>query len=136
MSRRIQYKSEEDLDEPIINLTPLIDVVFVVLISFMLIAPVLEIDSIELAAAVGTKQEAMHENPLAIQIRGDNSIWFQGEKLSLEVFEKKLRAEKKRSSSTPQLIPDAHCHFETYAKVKNILELAGFEQMDIVLRPK
>jgi biopolymer transport protein ExbD len=43
--------SNAESDEPLINLTPLIDVVFVVLIIFILIAPMLEIDRVKLATS-------------------------------------------------------------------------------------
>ena len=131
---------EEDFpDEPIVNLTPLIDVVFVVLISFMIIAPVLEIDSILLASSgPASKKEsfAAQSNPLTISIHADNSIWFQVNRVNLETLEKHLLLEKKRRpNETPQMIPDARSHFEVYAQVKNVLETCGFEQLDIILRP-
>ena len=138
-SRRLQLLDEELPDEPLVNLTPLIDVVFVVLISFMLIAPILDIDSIALApSGPSSKKEspAVQNSPFAISIRMDNSIWFQGQQMNLETLEKHLLLEKKRRwAETPQVIPDARSHFETYVQVKNVLEACGFEQMDIVLRP-
>ncbi len=137
--RRPPPLEDDSSDEPLVNLTPLIDVVFVVLISFMLIAPVLDIDSIVLApSGPSSKKEsiAVQNSPLAISIRADNSIWFHGEKVSLPDLEKHLMLEKmRRPAETPQLIPDARSHFETYAQVKAVLEKCGFEQMDIILRP-
>lgn len=140
MRKRHLPALEEDIsDEPLVNLTPLIDVVFVVLISFMLIAPILEIDSIALApSGPGSKKETItvQNSPLAISIRADNSIWFQGQKMTIKSLEKHLLLEKqRRPNETPQMIPDAHAHFETYCQVKNVLEACGFEQMDIILRP-
>lgn len=140
MRKRHLAAIEEDLsDEPLVNLTPLIDVVFVILISFMLIAPILDVDSVTLApSGPASKKESstLQNSPLAISIRADNSIWLQGQRVSLENLEKRLLLEKKRRpAETPQMIPDARSHFETYCQVKNILEACGFEQMDIVLRP-
>ena len=136
--RHLQILEEELPEEPLVNLTSLIDVVFVVLISFMLIAPVLDIDSISLApSGPASKKEvsAGQTNSLTITIRADNSIWFHGQVMSLETLEKHLRLEKIRTNISPQVIPDAHSHFEIYCQVKNILESCGFEQMDIILRP-
>jgi len=139
MRRRPLPLPEEEGDEPLVNLTPLIDVVFVVLISFMLIAPILDIDSISLApSGIASRKDSpsVQNSPLAISIRADNSVWFQGQRMNLAELEKHLMLEKKRRpQDTPQVIPDARSHFETYAQVKNILEACGFEQMDIVLRP-
>lgn len=138
--RRHQTPSseEESLEEPLVNLTPLIDVVFVVLIAFMLIAPILNIDSIQLSqSGPSNKKESpsITNHPLAIAIRADNSIWFQAKKVSLKELERDLREEKKRRvQEIPQLIPDAHAHFETYNQVKSVIEACGFEQLDIVLK--
>lgn len=137
--RPLLLPDEDSVEEPLVNLTPLIDVVFVVLISFMLIAPLLDIDSLTLApSGPSSKKEVIPivNSPLAISIRADNSIWFQGQKISLQDLEKRLLLEKKkRPLEIPQMIPDAHSHFETYQQVKNVLETCGFEQLDIVLKP-
>ena len=58
-----RHDPDDDLpEEPLINLTPLIDVVFVVLIAFMLIAPVLEIDKVDLAVS-GTEKKKKPRPP-------------------------------------------------------------------------
>ncbi|HSX25528.1 MAG TPA: biopolymer transporter ExbD [Chlamydiales bacterium] len=125
------------LDEPLINLTPLIDVVFVVLITFMLIAPVLDIDSVDLATSGSQKNTAPFENgPLTIAVHADNTIWFQGKAISLSQLENRMREEKKKyPKAIPQVIHDSRAQFGTYQSLKNILELAGFEQMDVILKP-
>jgi biopolymer transport protein ExbD len=131
---------EEDLpEEPLVNLTPLIDVVFVVLISFMLIAPILDIDIVDLATAGIEKKKdslAPEQSPLSIIVRADNTIWMQGKKLSLEELERTLLAQKRQyPGKTPQVIHDRNASFGTYQSVKNTVEKCGFEQMDIVLKP-
>ncbi len=124
-------------DESPINLTPLIDVVFIVLIAFMLIAPLLDTDSITLAPSKGAHQTGSPQNhPISITLRADNTLWFQGKQISLDALEKTLLSAKAKSpTTTPQIIPDAHVHFETYQKVKNAIEASGFETLDVVLRP-
>lgn len=137
--RSIQSNEEEPPEEPLVNLTPLIDVVFVVLISFMLLAPMLDLDSIQLApGGDASKKEALQiqESHLSISIRADNSIWFQGRRTNLKELEKALTLERKRRpNEIPQLIPDASSHFQTYQEVKNLLESCGFAQLDVILRP-
>jgi biopolymer transport protein ExbD len=135
--RRFTIENESS-EEPIVNLTPLIDVVFVVLISFMLIAPILEIESVDLAAA-GTekkKELALESAPLSIVVKGDNTIWMQGERCSPMELEKLLLAQKKlHPGKNPQVIHDKNASFGTYQSVKNTLEKCGFDQMDIILKP-
>jgi biopolymer transport protein ExbD len=137
MRRRFpSLPDEEVLDEPLINLTPLIDVVFVVLITFMLIAPVLDMDSVDLATSDGSEKKELQTGPISISVHADNSIWFQGQKWTLAQLETRLREEKKRHPrATPQLIHDKQAQFGTYQSVKNTLERLGFEQMDVILKP-
>ncbi|HEY4254860.1 MAG TPA: biopolymer transporter ExbD [Chlamydiales bacterium] len=135
-----RQEGEDDLpEEPLINLTPLIDVVFVVLIAFILIAPVLDIDRVDLAASGGEKKKeapSPEQSPLTIVVRADNSIWMQGKRFSPEELEKTLVAQKKLyPQKTPQVIHDKSASFGTYQTVKNTLERCGFEEMDILLKP-
>lgn len=137
MRKKTQRSLEEDLiDEPLINLTPLIDVVFVVLITFMLIAPVLDVDQIDLAQSGGNEKKELQTGPISIAVHADNSIWVQGKKVSTAELEILLKQEKKRHpGATPQLIHDKQASFGTYQTVKNIVESIGFEQMDVILKP-
>ena len=138
MRRKLPLSLEEEgPDEPLINLTPLIDVVFVVLITFMLIAPILDIDQVDLATAGPSSQQEASNSPLAISVHADNSIWFQGKRMTLTELEKALRIEKSRHpGKIPQLAADRSAQFGTYQAVKNTLELCGFEQMDVLLKPQ
>ncbi len=133
------FLEDEGPEEPLINLTPLIDVVFVVLISFMIIAPVLNIDSVDLASSGPSSQKEspkMDSSQIALSVRADNSIWLQGKSISLTQLERELKGFKQRyPKAIPQLAQDSKAHFGTYQAVKNALEAAGFEQMDVILKP-
>lgn len=136
---RKRFRSQPDdpsIEEPIINLTPLIDVVFVVLITFMLIAPVLDIDSVDLAFSSSTEKREIQTAPISIVVHADNSIWYKGAKVTLDQLEIILKQEIKRQpNAIPQLIHDKQAHFGTYQTVKNTLESIGFIQMDVILKP-
>lgn len=137
MKRQRQAAEESSLEEPLINLTPLIDVVFVVLITFMLIAPVLHLDHVELASSGQAKEQvAPKQSPLSIHVKADNTIWFQGRSVSARELETKLKQEKKsHPNQAPQVMQDHRASFGTYQTVKNTLENCGFDQMDVVLSP-
>ena len=136
--RRKRIVSAEH-EEATINLTPLIDVVFVVLIIFILIAPMLELDRVELASAAATqnKQSASAENSsLSIHVHSDNTIWFHGKCVTAEQLTNLLKqAHKQGNHRIPQLFQDKKACFGTYQNVKNAVELAGFEQVDVILKP-
>lgn len=139
MRKRFRSLPEDDsLDEPLINLTPLIDVVFVVLITFMLIAPVLDIDPVDLALGSSAKKEqtTFQSSPISIAVHADNSIWIQKQKVTLQQLEARLRDEKKRHPrAIPQVVHDSQAQFGMYQTLKNTLEAVGFEQMDVILKP-
>ena len=137
---RFRRKPLSELEEPQINLTPLIDVVFVILIMFILIAPILELDRIDLADAGGsqlsTNVEVHETSPIAIHVHKDNTISLNNRKIKIEQLTGLLiQAHKKYPNARPQLFHDRKAHFGTYQSVKNAAEDAGFHQMDIILKP-
>lgn len=139
MTRHFKNLSKH-IEEPTVNLTPLIDVVFVILIMFIVIAPLLELDKVELANASSDPHEgstAVKENsPISIHVRKDNTIWFNKQPVTLEQLVVLLIESKKRyPNAQPQLYHDRNAYFGTYQSIKNVLENAGFTQLDVVLKP-
>jgi len=123
-------------EEPLINLTPLIDVVFVVLIIFILIAPMLEVDHVQLASASPSTQQASHTSPITIHVRSDNSIWIQKQHVPSALLLPTLQQMRQRHPHAPvQLFHDKQAHFGTYQSIKTAVEQAGFEELDIMLEP-
>lgn len=134
--KRLNHFATSLPDEGGINLTPLIDVVFVVLIMFILIAPMLEVDKVKLAAGASHEEtEAVTASALAIHVHENNSIWINKREISPENLRPILKAVyAKNPKLTPQLYHDERAYFGTYQKVKNALEEAGFEQLDVILK--
>lgn len=128
------------IEEPSVNLTPLIDVVFVILIMFIVVAPLLELDRVELAyaasAAPDKSMSVQETSPIAIHVRQDNTIWANGQQVELgQLTEYLVQARKRYPNARPQLFHDKKAHFGTYQSVKNAAEAAGFQQMDVILNP-
>ena len=140
MSRRSISAQKVNVDEPTINLTPLIDVVFVILIMFIVIAPLLELDRVDLADSnpnpVSNTSAASETSPIAIHVHRDNSVWMNNQKMNMTQLAEQLRKAKTLyPKARPQLFHDRSAHFGTYQSVKNAAESAGFQQMDIILKP-
>lgn len=123
--------------EELINLTPLLDVLFVVLILFILIAPLLDTDRVELASK-GTKKEIHsleQQAPFKIYVDREDHIWFNHAMISIQELE--LLAAKIQAhfpEEIPQIYHDQNAKFGTYLAIKTILENAGFNTMDVVLK--
>ncbi len=139
--RNLHLEHDLGTEDEGINLTPLIDVVFLILITFILVAPMLDLDQIDLATGGGkaTKEIDIGEsnNPLRIEIHRDNTITLGSKVLDKSNLSIKL---KEARLNYPQNIPLLYCdkgsHFGTYQEVKNALEDAGFIELDIVLKPR
>lgn len=128
------------IEEPTINLTPLIDVVFVILIMFIVIAPLLEMDRVELADAgvspLQSNTSVQDTSPISIHVHKDNTIWFQNQNLNpVQLIEVLKKARKQYPQARPQLFHDRSASFGTYQTIKNATEVAGFEELDVILKP-
>ncbi|MEI6241786.1 MAG: biopolymer transporter ExbD [Chlamydiota bacterium] len=134
--RRISYLKHHAFEESLINLTPLIDVVFVILISFILIAPLLEIDHVGLSFSGPSSESTLNgKSPITIYVRDDNSVWINRRLVTIDELTRILGEKKKQfPSEIPQLFHDQKATFGTYQSVKNAAEVAGFSQLDVVLQ--
>jgi len=135
---RIASVKNQNLDEPLINLTPLIDVVFVILIMFIVVAPLLEMDQVELADAGSTPGSTVlavqESSPIAIHVHKDNTIWYNKQRVTIGNLITQLKQAKQRYPKAQlQLFHDKQAHFGTYQSLKNAAEAAGFERMDVIL---
>lgn len=134
--RRIFKVKRQTLDESLINLTPLIDVVFVVLIAFILIAPLVEVDNIELANSTeSSESDLSKKSRISIYVREDNSIWLNNKLVTdVELISELKQMKTQYPGFTPQLFHDKKATFGTYQKVKGAAEKAGFQALDVILK--
>jgi biopolymer transport protein ExbD len=126
-----------DAEEPPLNLTPLIDVVFVVLIIFILVAPMLEVDKVQLASGPARQNtEAPNQSPLSLHVQENDTIWMGSFQVLPENLPHLLMQEKQKHPNAPlQLFHDKKATFGTYQLIKNAAENAGFEELDVILKP-
>lgn len=139
MRRMIPKYNLEDHDAGgIINLTPLLDVLFVVLILFILIAPLLNLDRITLSPGSLKAAEFTSLNnarPIKIYVQSDNSIFLGKHLVSLQELSGALdELYKMYPYEVPELYQDRYAFFGTYNQIKNVVERAGFEHLDVVLK--
>ena len=140
MARRGIKTRRGEEEQPSVNLTPLVDVVFSILIMFIVVAPLLNLDRVELAEGAAHPLEGSvsvrDEGPVTIHVHQDNSIWMNRRLVEATHLIELLKLEKqKHPDSRPQVFHDRRAQFGTYQTVKNAVESAGFEQMDIILKP-
>ncbi|NGX37057.1 MAG: Biopolymer transport protein ExbD [Chlamydiae bacterium] len=135
--KRLVHLTDSAEDQGSINLTPLIDVVFVVLILFILIAPMLETDKVKLANGPAREgSAATNPSSLVIHVHEDNTLWINKREIQEQSLRPLLQAlHAKNPKLIPQLYQDRGAFFGTYQLVKNAVEEAGFEELDVILEP-
>jgi biopolymer transport protein ExbD len=134
-------RRKQSLAEAEINLTPLIDVCFVILIMFIVVAPLLEMERVELASGPPLDQQstvaAQERNCVMIHVDGDDTVSVNKQRVPLaQLKEALVFSKQKNPSATPQLFHDRNAKFGTYQAVKNAVEGAGFTAMDVILKPE
>ena len=139
MRRRIRH-APPPADSATVDLTPLIDVVFVVLVLFILIAPMLTLDKIQLAQAPARQQPERalpsSENAIDITVTASQTITLNGQPVTPATLKSSLLALRlKNPRTTPKLYQDLQAPFGLYQLVKNAVEEAGYSELDVLLRP-
>ena len=117
-----------------INVTPFVDVMLVLLIIFMVAAPLLTVGvPLELpktaAQAVATEQE----EPLTISVQDDGSISIQNTPVAEGELIDRLRAiATERTSDKLFLRADGRIPYERFVQVMGALNSAGFTNITLV----
>jgi biopolymer transport protein TolR len=109
-----------------INITPLVDVVLVLLIIFMVITPMLQRGkSVTLPKAVRVDPESKTD-PIIVSITPDKFVWIESDKYDDEGFQAELQ-KKLLSDPTKKILlkGDQTLTFDDVRKVMNLAQKAG-----------
>jgi biopolymer transport protein ExbD len=135
--KRPSYFLEEN---DLVNLTPLLDVLFVVLMLFILIAPLVNIDRISLTESSSkrlTNSSMNQQEAISIFLHEDGKISVN-EKL-IEKYKLKIlltQMYKKNSKILPKLFIDKKATFGAFTEIKDLVEESGFESLDLIVKSK
>ncbi|MCC6048485.1 MAG: biopolymer transporter ExbD [Thermodesulfobacterium sp.] len=121
-----------------INIIPLVDIVLVILIIFMITAPLMtagiEVNLPQTKDSPLSRQEA---EPLRITIFKDGTIKVSGEVMSLNKLSAWLEEAKKRGViKEVQIEADREANYGLVAKVLSEVKRAGFTQVGLLTIPE
>ena len=122
-----------------INVTPMVDVMLVLLIIFMISAPMLVGVPIDMPQTQAKRLEQDRE-PLTIKVNAQGQVFLQDNEITLDELIPKLKAvmEARKSSADERIevqgVKDAR--YETIAKVMGILQKGGFPKMSLRHMPE
>ncbi|WP_091736990.1 ExbD/TolR family protein [Phenylobacterium immobile] len=130
-SRRRRRSRKGALSE--INVTPLVDVMLVLLIIFMISAPLLTVGvEVELPK---TEAGAMEDQskPINVSIRADGSIFVQEDAVAFTGLAPRLREMAGEESKTPIYVrADGRASYSVVAQVMAALSSSGFTTINLI----
>lgn len=116
-----------------INVTPMVDVMLVLLIIFMVAAPLLQVGvPIELPQAKGKQLEATEE-PLAISVKADGSVYIGETQVELDEIAPKLKAIAKNGYEEQIFVRgDKGVRYGIVMRVMGRISAGGFRKVSLV----
>ena len=111
-----------------INVTPMVDVMLVLLIIFMISAPMLVGVPIDFLPQTQAKRLDQDREPLTIRIDGNGKVFLQQTEIELNELVPKLKAimESRKSDERIEIYGEREARYEMVARVSGILQRAGF----------
>lgn len=127
--------SDEVLSE--INITPMVDVMLVLLVVFIITAPLMtNAITVNLPKTESTPQVQEPEKPLALSIDSNSVIYLNKEEFPLQFVEQELAARKAANPDLRlSLNADETVPYGVVAKIMVIIERAGIDKLAVVTQP-
>lgn len=124
--------SDEVLSE--INITPMVDVMLVLLVVFIITAPLMtNAINVNLPDTETTVQIQEPKKPIVLSIDAAGKIYLDKDEYSLEIIQQELES---RKAADPELRlnlnADEAVNYGTVAKVMVLIEKAGIDRLSVV----
>lgn len=116
-----------------INVTPFVDVMLVLLIIFMVTAPLLK-QGLEVDLPRAKGKELPAEERIAVTIKQNGKIYMNNRKVSLSILKKKLKAIS-RLNPNVYLKADRRTSYGTVMRVMGEIKDAGIEKVGLITEP-
>lgn len=120
-----------------INITPLVDVMLVLLIVFIVTAPLLT-NSVKVNLPKAAPTQSTDQNKaLVISVEPNGAIFLDKDPVKLENFEQEITQRKNANSKLAlNLNADETVPYGTVAKLLTSIERVGVEKLSVITEPK
>jgi biopolymer transport protein TolR len=123
-----------------INVTPMVDVMLVLLIIFMVITPMLQKGTIVEMAKVNNPMQmpdADKEDALIVAVQRDGKVFFDAQMVSPEELTQKVKDRvSSRTNKTVYVRADARAHYKAVVEVVDDVRSAGVDQLGLLTEQK
>jgi biopolymer transport protein TolR len=115
-----------------INVTPLVDVVLVLLLVFMVTAPMMS-RGIDVSLPVANQPQTEPEERITVSIKADGRVYVADRPVAMVLLEDTLRGMMEgRTSKVAYLRGDEHLQYRKIIEVVDTMKHAGVEQIGFV----
>ena len=131
---RQKFSSRNFVPMSEINVTPFVDIMLVLLIIFMVAAPLLSVGiEVDLPNTKAKPLAIEKERPLTLTLDGDDNIFINEVKINIEELRFKLLAiRKERESDEIYLRASKDIEYQTVARILSLVSNTGYSQISLV----
>ncbi|MGE0633934.1 MAG: ExbD/TolR family protein [Pseudobdellovibrionaceae bacterium] len=130
MNSKNESQSVGEINE--INITPFVDVVLVLLVIFMVTAPMMMKDVLNIQLPKTSSSDSQTMSTIGIAITKQGQILYNGELIAEEVLETRMRDAKNQNANTQVVITaDQEAVHRDFVKVLDIVKTQGIENFAI-----
>jgi biopolymer transport protein TolR len=121
-----------------INVTPLVDVVLVLLIIFMVVTPMLQRGKdVKLPDATKQKQDESKSDPMIVSVTADKKIYLEKDPFDEEGLRLAMTSKLQTEPFKPILLKgDASLTFEDVRKVLSVMQKSGAKTVKLGVQEK
>ena len=117
-----------------INVTPLVDVMLVLLVVFMITAPLLTVGvPVDLPKTTKASQMVGQDEPLVVSVNAKGEVWLQETKIDLEKMVPRLEAITESKKETRIFVRgDRAINYGRVMEVMGLINQAGFNRVALI----
>ena len=115
------------------NIAPLIDIVFLLLIFFMLVSEFTDFKTIDMATPINSDQDIESSKPLLVKLSSDGKIKIKEVLIDFSILEKKVINLKKNQTDTKVIISTPEkTEINLLMKVMDIIRIGGIDNIALI----
>ncbi len=133
----MRFKRSIQIEKGRLDLTPLVDVIFLLLIFFMLSSTFILQPGIKVDLPPAKQVPPHKEENMVVTITREDQVFFNNERTTLEGLKRRIRMmNKKNPNSTLIIKADTNTRHGNVVQIMNMARQAGIEKMAIATRPE
>lgn len=133
----MRFKRKCQIEKGKLDVTPLVDVVFLLLIFFMLSSSFIMQPGIKVDLPNAVKSEPNQLENIIVTLTQENQVYFNNERIALKGLKRRIRRTMRKSPLGTLIIKaDTNSRHGSVVEVMNIARQAGVEKIAIATKSK